>query len=43
MIINANVAAVYYQQGYRDELADQMLREAGIELINWRSPDGGER
>ncbi len=43
MIINANIAAVFYQQGYADELADQMLHEAGIELIHWRSPDGGER
>ena len=42
MIINANISAVYYQEGYADELADQMLHEARIELINWRSSDGGE-
>jgi dCMP deaminase len=42
MIINATIAAVYYQEGYADELADQMLQEAGIELINWKSPDGDE-
>ena len=42
MIINANIVVVYYEEGYADELADQMLREAGIEMINWKSPDGGE-
>jgi deoxycytidylate deaminase len=42
MIINADITAVYYEEGYADELADQMLQEAGIELVNWRSPDGGE-
>ena len=42
MIINANIVVVYYEEGYEDELADQMLREAGIEMINWKSPAGGE-
>ena len=42
MIINANIAIVYYEEGYADELADQMLQEAGVELINWRFPEGGE-
>ena len=41
MIINANIVVVYYEEGYEDELADQMLHEAGIEMINWKSPDGG--
>ena len=42
MIINANIDVVYYAEGYADELADLMLHEAGIEMINWKSPDGGE-
>jgi len=42
MIINANIVVVYYEEGYEDELADQMLHEAGIEMINWKSPAGGE-
>ena len=41
MIINANIAAVYFEEGYADELSDQMLKEAGVNLINWRSPEGG--
>ncbi len=41
MIINANIANVYYEQGYEDELADQMLQEARIKLIKWRPPEGG--
>jgi len=41
MIINANIDVVYYAEGYADELADLMLHEAGIEMIQWKSPDGG--
>jgi deoxycytidylate deaminase len=40
MIINANIAAVYYEEGYEDELSDQMLHQAGVELINWTSREG---
>ncbi len=42
MIINANITAVYYQEGYADELADQLLYEGKIKLMHWRPPDGGE-
>ncbi|MGD8371817.1 MAG: cytidine/deoxycytidylate deaminase family protein [Syntrophobacterales bacterium] len=42
MIINASIVAVYYEEGYADELSDQMLKEAGIELVSWQPPDGGE-
>ncbi len=31
MIINAGIKQIYYHQGYPDELAMQMLAEAGIE------------
>jgi dCMP deaminase len=31
MIINAGVKEIFYEQGYDDPLADQMLTEAGIE------------
>ena len=41
MVINANIVAVYFEEGYADELSDQMFQEAGIQLSNWRSPDGG--
>jgi dCMP deaminase len=42
MIINAGIVAVYYQEGYADELADQMLKEADIELLHWEAPKGGK-
>ena len=31
MIINAGIQKIVYEEGYNDELADQMLTEAGIE------------
>jgi dCMP deaminase len=41
MIINANIIAVCFDEGYTDELSDQMLEEAGVKLVNWRLPEGG--
>ena len=41
MVINAGIVAVYYQEGYADELSDQMLQEANIGLIHWNKPKGG--
>ncbi|MFP3869884.1 MAG: deoxycytidylate deaminase [Syntrophobacteria bacterium] len=41
MIINAGIVAVYYQEGYPDSLAEELLGEAGIQLIRWVPPDGG--
>ena len=32
MIINAGILKVYYEEGYDDPLADQMMAEADIEL-----------
>ena len=40
MIINANIIAVYFDEGYADELSDQMLQEAGVDLVKWRLPEG---
>ncbi|MBC7327604.1 cytidine/deoxycytidylate deaminase family protein [bacterium] len=34
MLINAGVQKIIYEQPYPDELAEQMLKEAGVELIN---------
>lgn len=31
MIINAGIVGIYYEDGYDDSLADQMLKEAGLE------------
>lgn len=33
MIINAGIKKIYYSDGYPDKLADDMLKEAGIETI----------
>ena len=35
MLINAGVRKIYYEEGYDDQLADQMLREAGIEIVRF--------
>jgi dCMP deaminase len=33
MLINAGIGTIYYEQGYNDLLADQMLEEAGVEML----------
>ena len=33
MLINAGVEAIYYQEGYPDELSERMLAEAGVKTI----------
>jgi dCMP deaminase len=35
MIINAGIKKIYYQSGYTDALAQEMLTEAGIDLIKY--------
>jgi dCMP deaminase len=32
MIINAGIVKIYYEDGYDDPLADQMMNEAGLEM-----------
>jgi dCMP deaminase len=32
MIINAGISKIYYEDGYDDPLADQMIEEAGLEM-----------
>ena len=32
MLINAGIVKIYYEKGYDDPLADQMITEAGIEI-----------
>jgi len=33
MLINAGIRRVYYAQGYEDDLADEMAREADMQLV----------
>ena len=37
MIINAGITSVYYEEGYADELSEQLFRDAGVQLIHWES------
>jgi dCMP deaminase len=39
MLINARVKRIVYRDGYPDELAQQMLSEAGVELVHWRDAE----
>jgi dCMP deaminase len=43
MIINAGIVKIYYQSGYADDLAKELLAEANIELKQIESDDQGER
>ncbi len=42
MIINAGIQKIYYQSGYADSLAKELLEEAGIELMQIDSDNRGE-
>jgi dCMP deaminase len=42
MIINAGIQKIYYQSGYADSLAKELLGEAGIELKQINSDNRGE-
>ncbi len=35
MLINAGIREIYYDDGYDDPLADQMLKEAGIRVVRF--------
>lgn len=35
MLINARISAIVYGEGYNDPLADEMLAEAGIQLMRY--------
>jgi len=43
MIINAGIVKIYYQSGYADSLAKELLAEAHIELKQIAPDDEGER
>ena len=42
MIINAGINKIYYRSGYADELSQDMLQEADIELIHLETKQQGE-
>lgn len=41
MLVNASVRRIVFRHPYPDQLAQDILAEAGVELVNWRDP--GER
>lgn len=41
MIINAGIVAVVYTEGYADELAREMIAEAGIKVVHFIPENGG--
>lgn len=41
MIINAGIRRIIYRSGYADSMSEDMLQEAGVELIQIRGDDGG--
>jgi dCMP deaminase len=41
MIINAGISTVYFEEGYDDELAQELLGEGGVKLIRWHRPREG--
>jgi dCMP deaminase len=43
MIINAGIEKIYYQSGYADSLAKELLAEAKIDLVQIESDNQGER
>lgn len=42
MIINAGITTVIYGEGYADELAREMIREAAIEVVHFSAASKGE-
>lgn len=40
LIINAEIKTIYIAEPYPDQLAEQLLREAGVELIHLNFSDG---
>ena len=42
MIINAGINKIYYRSGYTDQLSQDMIQEANIELIHLDAKQQGE-
>ena len=40
MIINAGVKQIVFEDGYPDALADEMIKEAGVETVQYRKDEG---
>jgi dCMP deaminase len=40
MLINSSVKRIVFRDGYPDQLAQEMLQEAGVELVRWSPSEG---
>jgi dCMP deaminase len=40
MIINAGIKKIVFEHGYTDELAQEMIAEAAIEVVRFNGVDG---
>ncbi len=38
MLINAGITRIVYEEGYSDQLAGEMIGEAGVEIVKFNSP-----
>jgi dCMP deaminase len=43
MLINAGIRRIVYQQGYPDTLSEQMIEDAGIEMVKFKENESRER
>ncbi len=43
MIINAGITEIYYESGYADAMSQQMLKEAGVDVIRFTAGAPEER
>ena len=41
MIINAGIKKIYYQTGYADKMSQDMLEEAGVEVVKYEDKTQG--
>ena len=41
MIINAGIKKIYYQTGYADKISQDMLKEAGVEVVKYEDKTQG--
>ncbi len=42
LLINANVTRIVYEGDYPDDMARQMLEEAGVAMVRWPRQEGSE-
>ena len=41
MIINAGIKKLIYEDGYPDQLAAEMIKESGLEVVQYKKKSAG--